>query len=145
MANPRVEELSDSDPDEVDVSTVISSQPDAPPNPTLTDRSQIPSTRGGITRESTKTWQCLYPLYFDAQRTRAEGRRVTSVQAVNNPLAREIADAVLALNLQLAVEPDKTHPKDWANPGRVRVLVKENGRAVNRNVQNSMSPWSRYY
>ena len=26
-------------------------------------------------------------------------------------------------DLQLTIEPDKTHPKDWANPGRVRVQL----------------------
>ena len=135
----RVEELSDSDPDEVDISDIASSEPQATSNPTLIDPSQIPSARGQVTRETTKSWQCLYPLYFDARRTRAEGRRVSSNQAVENPLAREIADAVWALQLQLAIEPDKIHPKDWANPGRVRVLVKEDGQAVNQRVKNSES------
>lgn len=139
----RVEELSESDPDEVDISTIASgsnASPSTATNPTLIDPSQIPSTRGSsVTREKAKSWQCLYPLYFDARRTRAEGRRVASQLAVENPLAREIADAVWSLNLQLAIEPEKTHPKDWANPGRIRVLVKENGKAANRNVKNSTS------
>jgi signal recognition particle subunit SRP19 len=26
-------------------------------------------------------------------------------------------------HLQLTIEPDKTHPKDWANPGRVRIQL----------------------
>ena len=93
--------------------------------------------RSQLSRENTKSWQCLYPIYFDARRSRAEGRRVSSEHAVENPLAREIADAVWGLKLQVAIEPDKTHPKDWANPGRVRVLVKENGKLMNRNVKNS--------
>ena len=57
--------------------------------------------------------------------------------AVRNPLAREIVDAVQLLGLDTVFEPGKTHPKDWSNPGRVRVLVKENGSARNRAVQNS--------
>jgi hypothetical protein len=37
------------------------------------------------------------------------------------------------------VEPEKLHPKDWANPGRVRVQVKkENGQLANPNIKNSM-------
>lgn len=46
-------------------------------------------------------------------------------------------DAVQLLGLDTVFEPGKTHPKDWSNPGRVRVLVKENGSARNRAVQNS--------
>ena len=38
-----------------------------------------------------------------------------------NPLAREIVDACQGLGLDTVFEPGKTHPKDWANPGRVRV------------------------
>ena len=137
----RVEELSDSDPDEVDISSVAAQSSARPTNanPTLMNPSQIPSSSrvNGITREDTKSWQCLYPVYFDAGRTRAEGRRVSSQLAVKNPLAREIADAVFSLSLQVAIEPEKTHPQDWANPGRVKVLVKDNGKIVNRNVKNS--------
>ncbi len=55
-----------------------------------------------------------------------------------NPLAREMVDAVQALGLSVVFEPGKTHPKDWSNPGRVRVLVKEGGRVKNARVQNSM-------
>lgn len=66
-------------------------------------------------------FQCLYPVYFDAARTRAEGRRVPRSLAVASPLAREIVNACRDLRLQTLFEPEKTHPKDWANPGRVKV------------------------
>ena len=81
-----------------------------------------------------KTYQCLYPLYFDANRSKSEGRRVGKESAVSNPLAREIVEAVQTLGLKVVFEPGKTHPKDWSNPGRVRVALKEGGR---RNVKNS--------
>ena len=53
-------------------------------------------------------------------------------QAVPNPLAQTIAQAVSQLGVagQVVFEPGKVHPKDWANPGRVRVLIKENGKLV---------------
>lgn len=63
---------------------------------------------------------------------------MSAEEAVKNPLAREIVDAVQLLGLKTVFEPGKTHPKDWANPGRVRVLVKEGGRARNARVKNSM-------
>lgn len=59
--------------------------------------------------------------------------------AVQNPLAREIVDAVQLLGLDTVFEPGKLHPRDWSNPGRIRVLVKEGGRVRNRGVKNSMS------
>jgi signal recognition particle subunit SRP19 len=89
-----------------------------------------------------KSYQAIYPLYFDASRTRSEGRRVGREEAVANPLAREIVDAVQMLGLKTVFEPAKTHPKDWSNPGRVRVLVKENGRARTAGVKNSMLLYS---
>lgn len=57
--------------------------------------------------------------------------------AVQNPLAREIVEAVQLLGLDTVFEPGKMHPKDWSNPGRVRVLIKEGGRVRNRGVKNS--------
>ena len=51
-------------------------------------------------------------------------------QAVPNPLAREMVDAVQMLGLKTVFEPGKTHPKDWGNPGRVRVELQEGGGKV---------------
>ena len=60
--------------------------------------------------------------------------------AVANPLAREIADAVGGLGLPVVLEVGKTHPKDWANPGRVRVGLKGAAAGASTNsVQNSES------
>ncbi|RDW94472.1 signal recognition particle protein Sec65 [Coleophoma crateriformis] len=71
-----------------------------------------------------KDFQCLYPVYFDKNRTRAEGRRVGKELAVENPVAREIANACARLGLESCFEMMKTHPKDWGNPGRVKVKLK---------------------
>ncbi len=68
-----------------------------------------------------KDFQCLYPIYFDKTRSRAEGRRVGLEMAVENPLARDIVAACGRLRLETLFEPSKAHPKDWANPGRVKV------------------------
>ena len=56
-------------------------------------------------------------------------------QAVENPLAREIVAACGKLRLETLFEPTKIHPKDWANPGRVKIRVKG---GLNKNVKNSM-------
>lgn len=147
----RIEEVSDSDlesdPSEQDLedfaaAPISLARPSAPPTVPIP-----PSSRHEFAAASSpsspandlkiKKYQCIYPLYFDANRSRAQGRRVGKKFAVPNPLAREIVDAVQLLGLDTVFEPGKTHPKDWSNPGRVRVLVKENGSARNRAVQNS--------
>ncbi|ROV95147.1 hypothetical protein VSDG_05771 [Cytospora chrysosperma] len=87
----------------------------------LSTASPIPTTAD---RKAYASFQCLYPVYFDATRTRAEGRRVARSLAVASPLAREIVNACRDLRLQTVFEPDKMHPKDWANPGRVKIQLK---------------------
>ncbi|KAJ4360516.1 signal recognition particle subunit [Didymosphaeria variabile] len=140
--NPRVEEVSDSDsdPPEMEISDAPSAI-DAShiPNSALPAEMLQPQAPGVTTsadREKSKHFQCLYPIYFDKSRTRAEGRRVGAELAVDNPLARDMADATASLGLQTVFEPDKLHPKDWSNPGRIRVLLKQDGKQLNRNVKN---------
>lgn len=107
--------------------------------------------------ERTKNYQVVYPVYFDSTRSRDEGRRVRMEDAVPNPLAREIVEALahigntMGVPLQIAMEPMKTHPKDWANPGRVRVQVKKNGAPISAKIHNSKyrcdgmrTPWRCY-
>ncbi|KAI9690261.1 MAG: signal recognition particle subunit [Bathelium mastoideum] len=131
----RIEEVSDSDPDDMDptdfdpspASITLPSRPAASAS-SLMDPSAIPSisqsSQAPYDASKTKHYHCLYPLYFDAGRTRTEGRRVSGAAAVANPLARTLADATASLGLSTVFEPGKTHPRDWANPGRVRVLLK---------------------
>ena len=146
MAHARVEELSDSDPDEMDISEIAQTptqNASSLMNPTdIPYRGQAqdaPKTAPPNDPKRFKHWTCLYPIYFDATKSRAEGRRVSKSLAVHNPLAREICDAIFRLGLQMAFEAEKTHPNDWANPGRVRVLLRENGQPVSNKVANSMS------
>lgn len=93
-------------------------------------------------QQRSKNYQCVYPIYFDASRSREEGRRVKKENAITNPLAREIVDALQHIGqtqnipLQIVFEPSKCHPKDWANPGRVRVLVKKDGDPVSAKLHN---------
>ncbi|KAF9439051.1 signal recognition particle subunit [Entomortierella beljakovae] len=79
--------------------------------------------------EQFKSWMCIYPCYIDGTKTVAEGRRISKDKAcVMQPWAKDIVEALKELRLSQAFEPGKTHPRDWANRGRVRVLFKENGR-----------------
>lgn len=145
MSHPRIEEVSDSDPDmvsdpeemdlgdfaESDIMRRIDPTPKAEPEPAAAPAAAAapPTVPGQPTpikptaddRAAYAGFQCLYPVYFDSSRSRAEGRRVGSSVAVKNPLAREIANACSRLRLPTVLEPEKTHPKDWSNPGRVKV------------------------
>ncbi|OXV06236.1 hypothetical protein Egran_05999 [Elaphomyces granulatus] len=137
----QVEEGSDSDPEEVAPSDDFDAVRFA--QESIISPSMIPPP-SGATRAPTvpprhipKHFQCLYPLYFDKTRSRAEGRRVGSELAVENPLARDILDATQMLGLRVGFEPEKLHPKDWANPGRVRVMLKEeNGDPAHPKIEN---------
>ena len=165
MSHARIEEVSDSDsdPSEGNLSDYVDDfderfplQQKAAPAPapkpsqsqaqqSLINPQQIPTSITGSdgTQYQTATddskykdFQCLYPIYFDKNRTRAEGRRVGLDMAVANPLARDIVNACGRLRLETLFEPAKAHPKDWANPGRVKVKVKG---ANNQTVKSSMS------
>ncbi|KAI2617461.1 signal recognition particle, SRP19 subunit [Hypoxylon sp. NC1633] len=142
MSHPRIEEVSDSDlsdPSEGDIDDFVESdilrpiapsttipqpqlQPPSPSNPRMQHPSSSPQP-AQVQASDIKDYQMLYPVYFDANRSRAEGRRVSKTLAVTNPLAREIAAACAALRLSPVFEAHRQHPKDWANPGRVRVKL----------------------
>ncbi|KAG0670130.1 signal recognition particle subunit [Maudiozyma exigua] len=77
--------------------------------------------------QEVKKFQILYPCYFDKNRSHKDGRRVPKELAVENPLAKTIADAARSLGLLSIFEGEKSHPQDYGNPGRVRVLIKEDG------------------
>ena len=184
MSNPRIEEVSDDDiddiddPEEMDLEAFDFARPQqaglqgsaidpsqmspediqallsggqAPGMPAQQQQQQqqhSAADRERIMREQqqrSKEFQCLYPVYFDATRSREHGRRVNKGDAVKNPLARDIVDALQHIGgkynvpLQVVLEPTKTHPKDWANPGRVKVLVKKDGKPISAKIQNSTS------
>ncbi|CAX39695.1 signal recognition particle subunit sec65 homologue, putative [Candida dubliniensis CD36] len=85
-------------------------------------------------KEQFNQFQIIYPCYFDINRSHKQGRRVSIDKAVENPLATTISDACKKLGLPVFLELDKTHPQDFGNPGRVKVLFKavfDNGKLLN--------------
>lgn len=113
-----------------------SSSPSPPLFPGPQQQMRRPTIAQG--RDIPRSYQCLYAVYFDKSRTRAEGRRVSRKLAVESPLAKDILDATQLLGLSVGFEPDKLHPKDWSNPGRVRVMLKdEDGRPAHPSIKNS--------
>jgi len=67
----------------------------------------------------------LWPLYFDARRSREEGRRVPRRLAVDSPTVEEIATAAKALGLSPTVEKEAMHPSAQGRKDG-RVLLKAN-------------------
>ncbi|KAH9849060.1 signal recognition particle SRP19 subunit [Lenzites betulinus] len=79
-----------------------------------------------------KRWTCIYPIYIDAKRPCGRGeRRIPRTKSVWWPLSKDIADATSRLGLGTLHEVNKSHPRDWENPGRVRVQWKKDGRLMN--------------
>ncbi|KAJ4468875.1 signal recognition particle, SRP19 subunit [Lentinula aciculospora] len=79
-----------------------------------------------------KSWTCIYPIYIDAKRPYGTGqRRVERGKSIWWPLSKDIAEATNRLGLGTLHEVNKAHPRDWENPGRVRVQWKKEGRLMN--------------
>ncbi|KAK5166690.1 signal recognition particle subunit [Saxophila tyrrhenica] len=110
----------------------------APPRPQQPQSGVQNDRYAAQQRERSKSWQCLYPIYFDASRSRQDGRRVRKEEGVENPLARDMVDALQWLQqergfeCEVVFEPASTHPRDWGNPGRVRCLVQKGGGEVGK-------------
>ncbi|BGP17012.1 hypothetical protein JCM10213_000353 [Rhodosporidiobolus nylandii] len=83
-------------------------------------------------------WETIYPAYVDAKLPQQDGgRRVSKKVALEWPLAEHMAKACRLLGFDTVFEPSKTHPKDWANPGRIKVQLKgEDGQPKNAVIKN---------
>ncbi|KAJ3347658.1 hypothetical protein GGF32_006778 [Allomyces javanicus] len=87
-------------------------------------------------RKEIKSWVCIYPIYFDAKRAARDGRRVPKDLAMDDVNVWHLAAALQQLNLPVAIEEPKTHPRDPFRPGRVRTQIKLDGRLLNRRIPN---------
>ena len=68
----------------------------------------------------------IWPTYFDATKTRAEGRRVPKNLAVPSPKILEIKEAVEKLHLQHELAADVGYPgTPWIKTGMILVKKQE--------------------
>ncbi|XP_042481190.1 signal recognition particle 19 kDa protein [Macadamia integrifolia] len=74
---------------------------------------------------NTKKWIVIYPIYINSKKTIAEGRRISTTKACENPTCVEIGDCCNYLKLPSVIEIDKAYPRDFMQRGRVRVLLKK--------------------
>ena len=63
----------------------------------------------------------VYPAYFDADRTRSEGRRVPLDLAVEDPDVDEIAKAVQQVGYDAVIEREKAYSREFEPRGAVVV------------------------
>uniref|UniRef100_UPI003D9C75AC signal recognition particle 19 kDa protein isoform 2 n=1 Tax=Danio rerio TaxID=7955 RepID=UPI003D9C75AC len=70
---------------------------------------------------------CIYPAYINSKKTLAEGRRIPTEKAVENPTCAEIQGVLSAAGLNVHVE-NSMYPREWNRDvqfrGRVRVQLK---------------------
>jgi signal recognition particle subunit SRP19 len=68
----------------------------------------------------------IWPTYFDAAKTRKEGRRVPKNQAVQSPKILEIQQAAVKLGLKNEINLEAHFPKTpWAKTGMLLVEKRE--------------------
>lgn len=73
----------------------------------------------------------IYPNYLDSTKTLKQGRRISSVEAIEKPTVMDIGLALQLMGMRHVVQPYKGYPRDaesqWENLGRVLVdLPKQN-------------------
>jgi len=68
----------------------------------------------------------IWPLYFDSDRSRGQGRMVCYAEGVSNPTLDDIIAAAIRSGLDPEVERDKRHPKSWhESAGRILLPKRE--------------------
>ena len=73
----------------------------------------------------------IWPIYFDVNKSRQEGRRIPKSQAVQSPKVAEIKEAADKLGLQNQLNIDAHFPKmPWAKTGMVLVEKNEAKEAI---------------
>ncbi|WP_299332271.1 signal recognition particle subunit SRP19 [Haloplanus sp.] len=63
----------------------------------------------------------IWPAYLDAAKSRAEGRRVPTGEAVDDPTVDEIAEAAKQVGYDAVIERDMTYPREYEPRGRVLI------------------------
>lgn len=85
-----------------------------------------------------KKWITIYPIYFDAKRRYEKGcRRVTYKESSMWPKSEDLVRAASKLTVFHVHEPRKAHPRDWENPGRIKVqLFNQDGKPLHQKYPN---------
>ena len=81
----------------------------------------------------------IWPIYFDASKTRKKGRRVPKNLAVQSPKIAELKEAVDKLGLKNEVNLEAHFPKmPWAKTGMLLVEKKEAKEKIIRKIAKQL-------
>lgn len=70
----------------------------------------------------------IWPIYFDAARSRSEGRMVPLQDAIHEPTLDSVISAATRSGLKPEIEREKRHPKTWhVAEAAGRILVPKSG------------------
>lgn len=76
-----------------------------------------------------KSFPCIWPTYIDSTKTTKLGRRISKVDAVDNPTVQDISEVLQSLNVRHAIQPYQGYPRDtesrWYNQGRILYDLKQ--------------------
>lgn len=74
-------------------------------------------------RKQNKT--LMWPAYFDAKRTRKNGRRVSKNLAIKSPKIKDLIDVGSKLGFQCELNPEVKYPKKpWTTTGSILIEKK---------------------
>jgi signal recognition particle subunit SRP19 len=81
----------------------------------------------------------IWPIYFDINKTRKEGRRVPKNCAVQSPKIVEIKEAADKIGLQNELKAEAHFPKNpWAKTGMLLVEKKEAKEAIIKQIAKQL-------
>jgi signal recognition particle subunit SRP19 len=82
----------------------------------------------------------IWPIYFDINKSREEGRRVPKNCAVQSPKIAEIKEAADKLGLQNELKAEAHFPKNpWAKTGMLLVEKKEAKEAIIKKIAKQLT------
>jgi len=81
----------------------------------------------------------LWSVYFDANKTRREGRRVPKKLAISSPKLEEIQKAVKRMGLQPEIIPDAIHPSSpWQKTSLLIIPKKDSKVKILRKIAKEL-------
>ncbi len=82
----------------------------------------------------------IWPIYFDVNKSREEGRRVPKGQAVISPKIAELKEAADKLGLENELNAEAHFPKNpWAKTGMLVVEKKESKETLIKNLAKQLT------
>lgn len=82
----------------------------------------------------------IWPIYFDVNKSRAEGRRVPKNQAVQSPKITEIKEAADKLGLENEINLEAHFPKTpWSKGGMMLVEKNEPKEAIIQKIAKQLA------